>query len=58
MNSKVAGEFSIYSITNEKHCEIEFGTASPHELVVANGLVDEVGVDEQDGGVQEATTRL
>ena len=54
----MAGEFIVYSVTYEKHCEIEFRAANLHELVVANGLVDGVSLDEREGRVQEATTRL
>ena len=54
MNSEAIGEFDIYNKTGYRHCEIEFGAVSPHDLSVADGFVDEVGVDEHEGRVQEA----
>jgi hypothetical protein len=57
MNSEAISEFMTGKVTYKKHCSIEFGTACPHKLVVAKGLVDKVSVDEHDDGVQEAATR-
>ena len=57
MNSEAVSEFVTGKVTYKKHCSIEFRTACPHKLVVAKGLVDEVGVDEHDERVQEAATR-
>ena len=57
MKSEAISEFMASKVTYKKHCGIEFGTERPHELIVAKGLVDEVGVDEHDDGVQETATR-
>ena len=58
MNSEAIDEFNIQNRTDYKYCEIEFGAIGPHDLVAVDGFVDEVGVDEHEGRVQEAMTRL
>jgi hypothetical protein len=50
-------EFIIHNVTYKNHCSIKFRAIGPHKLVVAKGLVDEVGVEEHDEGVQEAASR-